>query len=89
MEEYIEPVLADVLVVSYEGGRDDAGRMSGKGSCTIDNGCTYDGGFKDGLFSGDGVFVWSDGTTYEGTFLLGQMEGKGTYKWPDGSSYTG
>ncbi len=73
MEEYIEPSLSDVIVVSYEGERDLAGRMHGQGQATMDDGGFYSGGFKDGLFHGRGSFSWADGTKYEGSFSLGMV----------------
>ena len=38
----------------------------GAGSAILDNGCTYEGSFKNGLFHGKGKFAWTDNVTFEG-----------------------
>lgn len=72
MEEYIEPSISKVIIISYEGEREkDSGHMHGKGACKMDNGCSYIGEFQKGLFHGKGKFLWTDGTSYEGDFRSG------------------
>eukprot|EP01038_Epipyxis_sp_PR26KG_P013089 gene13089-17543_t len=63
--------------------------FEGKGTAELDNGCKYQGSFRNGLFNGKGKFTWSDGVKFEGDFELGVIVGKGVYKWPDGSHYNG
>jgi len=85
----IDPKLADVIVESYEGARDDAGRMTGPGVASIQGGHKFEGEFKDGMMHGAGTYTWCDGVVYAGTFAFNKVTGEGTFTWPDGSIYVG
>lgn len=87
--EVLESSLTGVFVSDYDGNMSPVGLYEGNGTATLDNGVTYEGGFRNGLMHGDGKLCWSDGTTYTGKLLDGTITGKGTYRWPDGSSYEG
>ena len=89
MEKVLEPILCEVIVISYDGDLDDDNNYDGKGIATLNNECSYDGDFQAGYMHGSGVFTWKDGVTYDGTFVFGQITGKGVYTWPDGSMYDG
>lgn len=54
-----------------------AHKPSGQGKLTFDNGDSYQGEFKDGLFHGKGTFVSKEGWTYVGEFQKGVAEGQG------------
>ena len=89
MENVLEPILCEVIVISYDGDLDDDNNYDGKGIALLNNECNYDGDFQAGYMHGSGKFTWKDGVTYEGTFVLGQITGTGIYSWPDGSIYDG
>jgi hypothetical protein len=82
-----------LIVEVYEGTRDEAGRyhtVNGvPGYAKYVGGCSYRGGFADGVMHGQGKYTWSDGTTYEGELKWNTIDGRGSFTWPDGSSYSG
>ena len=49
---------------------------------TYNDGSSYKGHFKDGLYHGQGTFTWANGDKYEGEFKEGARI-KGTYTWPE------
>ena len=49
---------------------------------SYDDGSSYKGNFKDGLYHGQGTFTWANGDKYEGEFKEGARI-KGTYTWPE------
>lgn len=49
---------------------------------SYDDGSSYKGNFKDGLYHGQGTFTWANGDKYEGEFKEGSRI-KGTYTWPE------
>lgn len=49
---------------------------------TYDDGSSYKGNFKNGLYSGHGTFTWANGDKFEGEFKEG-VRIKGTYTWPE------
>ena len=49
---------------------------------SYDDGSSYKGNFKDGLYHGQGTFTWANGDKYEGEFEEGARI-KGTYTWPE------
>ena len=64
----MEPVLGDVVIVNYEGQYDkETGTVfHGTGIATLDNGATYEGSFRNGLFHGKGKFKWTNNVVFEG-----------------------
>jgi hypothetical protein len=88
--DQVEPVLGEVVIVTYEGEYSSDGRLfHGTASAVLDNRCKYDGSFRTGMFHGQGVFQWPSGVKFEGDFERGQIVGKGQYEWSDGSIYIG
>ena len=49
---------------------------------SYDDGSSYKGDFKDGLYHGQGTFTWANGDKFEGEFKEG-VRVKGTYTWPE------
>lgn len=49
---------------------------------SYDDGSSYKGNFKDGLYHGQGTYIWANGQKYEGKWNKGNMV-KGTYTWPE------
>ena len=90
----LEPTLSSLIVVSYEGTRDEAGRLDTLGSAEpsfarFSGGHSYSGSFARGMMNGRGTYTWADGTKYEGEFSWNTIEGRGTFSWGDGSTYEG
>lgn len=89
----IEPKLGDVVITYYDGEYDESNPATnsydGHGVVNLDNGCIYDGNFKNGMFQGKGVFKWPNGVKFEGNFEFGNINGKGSYEWHEGSTYLG
>jgi hypothetical protein len=54
----LEESLAKLIVESYVGEYDEAGRYGGQGKATFSNGNRYSGEFKDGMMHGRGTFTW-------------------------------
>ena len=63
----------------YEGGFDEKGIPSGKGTY-YSNGhdATWDGGWKDGKPNGEGTYFYDSGDYFIGTLLNGKRDGKGS-----------
>lgn len=88
--DQVEPVLGEVVVISYDGDHHPDDRsFHGSASAILDNECKYDGQFRNGMFHGKGTFKWPNGVKFEGDFVKGQIWGKGVYEWSDSSSYQG
>ncbi|XP_009318269.1 PREDICTED: radial spoke head 10 homolog B [Pygoscelis adeliae] len=85
---YEEPILAQVIVKSYEGEKVH-GLYEGEGFAYFEGGNTYKGMFSEGLMHGQGTYVWADGVKYEGTFVKNVQMFNGRYTWNDGSIYEG
>jgi len=90
----LEPTLSSLIVVSYRGPRDEAGRYHTQdpGSPAVaefKGGHRYEGCFHSGMMHGQGIYTWADGTVYQGEFQWNVVNGKGRYQWADGSSYEG
>jgi hypothetical protein len=83
------PVLEKVVIVSFDGERDEQYRPIGKGVATFKHGHTYEGDFMEGWMHGEGTFTWKDGTVYTGSFVRNTIEGEGRFEWLDGSYYHG
>uniref|UniRef100_A0A8C3QYU1 Radial spoke head 10 homolog B2 n=1 Tax=Cyanoderma ruficeps TaxID=181631 RepID=A0A8C3QYU1_9PASS len=83
-----EPLLAQVIIKSYEGKQVD-GFFEGEGFICFEGGNTYKGLFSEGCMNGEGTYTWADGVTYEGTFAKNVLMQKGRYTWNDGSVYEG
>ncbi|XP_054439430.1 radial spoke head 10 homolog B-like [Pteronotus mesoamericanus] len=85
---YEEPILTDLIVESYEGGK-ARGLYEGEGFAVFQGGGTYRGMFSEGLMHGPGTYVWADGLKYEGDFVKNIPMNLGVYTWPDGNTYQG
>ncbi|XP_010129406.1 PREDICTED: radial spoke head 10 homolog B-like [Buceros rhinoceros silvestris] len=85
---YEEPVLAQVIVKSYEGEK-VRGLYEGEGFACFEGGNTYKGMFSEGFMHGQGTYTWADGVKYEGTFVKNVQMLNGRYTWTDGSTYEG
>ena len=69
----LEPTFGDLVVESYEGARDAAGRFAGRGRATFAGGaCSYEGSFSNGVMHGEGKYTWASGTVYEGAFVANE-----------------
>lgn len=75
-------------VISYQGSV-LAGKPSGQGTVTFENGDTYEGEFKNGTFNGKGLFTAASGWTYEGEFKNGIADGEGTLTTENNVVYKG
>ncbi|XP_042720368.1 radial spoke head 10 homolog B [Lagopus leucura] len=85
---YEEPILAQLVVKSYEG--DKVRRLyEGEGVAFFEGGNIYKGMFSEGLMHGQGTYTWADGVKYEGTFVKNVQMVNGCYMWNDGSIYEG
>ena len=66
------------------------GKINGRGIYYYQDGCRYEGGFKDGKRHGNGIMYNFDGTKLiQGHFNEGVVEGKATVNYIDGSRYEG
>nr|XP_030140881.3 radial spoke head 10 homolog B isoform X3 [Taeniopygia guttata] len=83
-----EPVLAQVIIKSYEGEKVDE-FYEGEGFICFEGGNTYKGLFSEGRMNGEGTYTWADGVKYEGTFVKNVPMHNGRYTWNDGSVYEG
>ncbi|XP_071427671.1 radial spoke head 10 homolog B [Pithys albifrons albifrons] len=83
-----EPILAQVIVKSYEGEQVN-GLYEGEGFACFEGGDTYKGMFSEGFMHGQGTYTWADGVKYEGTFAENVPMFNGRYTWNDGSVYEG
>ncbi|CAN8191909.1 unnamed protein product [Coccothraustes coccothraustes] len=83
-----EPVLAQVIIESYEGEQVDE-FYEGEGFICFKGGNTYKGLFSEGRMNGEGTYTWADGVKYEGTFVKNVPTHSGRYTWNDGSVYEG
>jgi len=63
--------------------------MNGYGAHTFENGNTYKGYWKNGVFNGQGIFRWKDGGSYDGEWKDGKKNGNGFDIYDDGSTYKG
>ena len=55
----------------------------------FENGDTYAGEFKYGVFHGKGKYKYADGRLYSGRWEYGTHHGKGTLQFPNGDCYDG
>ncbi|RLW01431.1 hypothetical protein DV515_00007896 [Chloebia gouldiae] len=83
-----EPVLAQVIIKSYEGEKVDE-FYEGEGFICFEGGNTYKGLLSEGRMNGEGTYTWADGVKYEGTFVKNVPMHNGRYTWNDGSVYEG
>ncbi|XP_038007533.1 radial spoke head 10 homolog B-like [Motacilla alba alba] len=83
-----EPVLAQVIIKSYEGEQVDE-FYEGEGFICFEGGNTYKGLFSEGHMNGEGTYTWADGVKYEGIFVKNVPMHNGCYTWNDGSVYEG
>lgn len=75
----VDRSLTDLIVESYEGERDEAGRFTGPAVVAFAGGHKYRGSFLDGMMHGDGTYTWCDGVTYTGTFALNKVGRSAVY----------
>ncbi|HFI0351485.1 TPA: hypothetical protein ACGO0Y_002141 [Streptococcus suis] len=54
-----------------------ASKMNGQGKLTFENGDSYQGQFKNGIFHGKGTYTSASGWTYVGEFKNGYADGQG------------
>ncbi|HFR3977096.1 TPA: hypothetical protein ACHVI3_001220 [Streptococcus suis] len=54
-----------------------ASKMNGQGKLTFENGDSYQGQFKNGIFHGKGTYTSASGWTYAGEFKNGYADGQG------------
>jgi hypothetical protein len=73
----------------YYYNQDDHFISSRKDESSEQQGCRYEGDFKENVRHGIGKYVLPDGSVYEGDWRENLMSGRGTFKWPDGSAYVG
>ncbi|XP_051635445.1 radial spoke head 10 homolog B-like isoform X2 [Manacus candei] len=78
-----EPILAQIIVKSYEGEQVN-GLYEGEGFACFEGGGTYKGMFSEGFMHGQGTYTWADGVKYEGTFAKNVQMFNGRYTWNDG-----
>ncbi|KAF2976715.1 hypothetical protein EK904_009242, partial [Melospiza melodia maxima] len=83
-----EPLLAQVIVESYEGEQVNE-FYEGEGFICFEGGNTYKGLFSKGRMNGEGTYTWADGVKYEGTFVKNVPTHCGRYTWSDGTVYEG
>ncbi|XP_062359387.1 radial spoke head 10 homolog B-like [Cinclus cinclus] len=83
-----EPLLAQVIIKSYEGEQVDE-FYEGEGFICFEGGNTYKGLFSEGRMNGEGTYTWADGVKYEGIFTKNVLMPKGRYTWNDCSVYEG
>jgi len=74
--------------IMYLGPLDD-GMADGKGIGLWNNGCVYEGYWKDNNRHGEGTYKWPDGEKYVGTFVEDKRQGQGTYIWKNKEVYIG
>ena len=69
----------------YEGGRNAAGKMHGRGVYRYADGSVYDGEWMDRQKHGRGVYRFANGAVYDGEIKDDKMHGRGVYRYADGS----
>jgi len=85
----VNKMVADVVLVEYDGDRDEEENQHGIGSALFKNEGKYNGEFRRNLMHGNGTYVWSNKTQYRGSFLDNQVTGIGKYQWANKSFYEG
>lgn len=65
------------------------GKKCGIGKIFFDDGCVYEGEFKNNFIHGNGLFVWTDGRIYEGEWVNNSMTGKMRLSYEDGRFFQG
>ena len=60
----------------YEGERNAAGQMEGRGTARYADGDVYKGEWKAGKEEGRGTYRYADGDVYEGAWKAGKFEGR-------------
>ena len=80
-----EHVLSNGVGFKYTGTVDASGKTHGKGVAKFhtksENGCSYDGEWKNGKMNGKGLFHLASGSIYLGEYKDDKRHGKGRYKW--------
>ena len=73
----------------YEGERNAAGQMEGRGIYRWADGDVYEGEWKAGNMEGRGIYRFADGDVYDGEFKADKREGRGIDRYASGSVYEG
>ena len=73
----------------YEGERNAAGQMEGRGKHTYASGNVYEGEWKAGLKKGWGKYTFANGDVYSGQFKAGKREGCGKHAYANGDVFEG
>ena len=94
--EKIQKLVTDIegrymqrVVEAYDGERNAAGQMHGRGVYRFANGDVYEGDFKDDNMHGRGVYRCADGNVYEGDFKDDNRHGRGVHRYANGAVYEG
>ncbi len=66
-----------------------AGRPTGRGTLTYDNGDRYEGSFVDAKRVGHATYTYVNGDRYEGDFRSDKRTGRGTFIYHSGGRYEG
>lgn len=66
-----------------------AHKMNGKGTLVFENGDTYEGEFKNGIFHGRGTYTSASGWKYVGQFKNGYADGQGKLTTEGQATYEG
>lgn len=72
-----EPVMFPLVVLEYEGEKNENDFYHGNGECFFKDGIKYKGEFQNGKIHGVGELSWPNGTSYCGEFVENQISGKG------------
>ena len=93
--EKIQQLVIDIephmkrIIEGYDGERNAAGQMHGRGVYRYADGSVYEGDFKDGKKHGLGMDRYADGAVYEGDWKDDKMHGRGVCRYPSGEVYEG
>ncbi len=77
------------VIAGYEGERNGAGKMHGRGVYRYADGGEYKGEYKHDKMHGRGVSRYANGSVYEGEYKHDKMHGRGVYRYGDGNMYEG
>ena len=84
----IEPYMKRV-VEAYDGERNAAGQMHGRGVYWYADGKVYEGDWKDDKRHGRGVCRYASGNLYDGDYKDDKRHGGGMYRYASGAVYEG
>ena len=86
--QQLEPYMTKTKY-GYEGDRNAAGEMHGKGRFSYSNGDVYEGMFLHNERHGQGKLYFCTGSVYEGYFHHDAMNTHGTFEYANGDVYVG